>query len=179
MTDHDPVDSAHPGSEAPVEPAFTHPASPFIRTEAPTPAKFPGPPVIAPVASTWVLYRAQIEFGLVVLAFLMVMVGSVTVVQANPVADWRFYVAVLPLPPAGFLAWLFVRAVGRLNDLQRWIQIQALGFAVGMTALVTFAYGFLEGAGMPYLNSVYVLPLMAILWGLATVMLALRYRYRR
>ncbi|HSP08728.1 MAG TPA: hypothetical protein VLU92_03935 [Candidatus Dormibacteraeota bacterium] len=176
MTEQDP---SAPPSEAPVEPAFTHPASPFIRTGAPTPAKFPGRPAIAPVASTWVLYRAQIEFGLVVLAFLMVMVGCVTVVQANPSAAWRYYVSALPLAPAGFLAWLFVRAVGRLTDLQKWIQIQAFSFALGMTALVTFAYGFLEGAGMPNLNSVYVLPLTAMLWGLATATLALRYRFRR
>ena len=182
MTEQDPAEprnSLHPGAEPPVEPAFTHPASPFIRTEAPTGAKFPGPPAIAPVASTWVLYRAQIEFGLVVLAFLMVMVGCVTVVQANPTADWRYYVVVLPLAPAAFLTWLFVRAVGRLNDLQKWIQIQAFGFAMGMTALVTFGYGFLEGAGMPYLNSFYVLPLMAMLWGIATAALALKYHYRR
>ena len=142
------------------------------------PAKLPAPP-IPPVASTWILYRAQIEFGLVVLAFLMVMVGCVTVVQANPTAAWRYYVAALPLAPAVFLAWLLVRLVGRLSDLQKWIQIQAFGFALGMTALVTFAYGFLEGTGMPNLNSVFVLPLMAILWGLATAILALRYRYRR
>ena len=175
MTEEDPA----PAREAPVEPAFTHPASPFIRTEAPTSAKFPAPPVTAPVASTWILYRAQIEFGLVVLAFLMVMVGCVTVVQANPTASWRYYLVALPLAPAVFLAWLFVRAVGRLSDLQKWIQIQAFGFALGMTALITFAYGFLEGTGMPYLNSVFVLPLMAILWGLATAILVLRYRYRR
>jgi len=143
------------------------------------PAKFPVPPLSAPVASTWVVYRAQIEFGLVVLAFLMVMVGCVTVVQANPTAAWRYYVAALPLVPGAFLAWLFVRAVGRLSDLQKWIQIQAFGFALAMTALVTFAYGFLEGTGMPYLNSVFVLPLMAILWGLAAATLALRYHYRR
>src|SRR5579859_1726505 len=165
-----------PGPEAPVEPAITHPASPFIRTEVPTPAKFPAPPLAAPVVSTWVLYRAQIEFGLVVLAFLMVMVGCVIVVQANQTADWRYYVAVVPLAPAAFLAWLFVRALVRVSDLQKWIQIQALGFAVAMTALVAFAYGFLEGTGLPYLNSVYTLPMMAIFWGLATATLALRYR---
>jgi hypothetical protein len=176
MTEQDP---ARQDPEAPVEPAVTHPASPFIRTEAPAPAKFPAPTAMVPVASTWVLYRAQIEFGLVVLAFLMVMVGCVTAVQANPTAAWRYYVAVLPLAPAGLLVWLFVRAIGRLSDLQKWIQIQALGFALGMTALVSFTYGFLEGTGMPYLNSVFVLPLMAILWGLATTTLALRYRYRR
>lgn len=172
-------DRPEPHTEAPVEPAFTHPASPFIRTEAPAPARFAAPHGVPPVASTWVLYRAQIEFGLVVLAFLMVMVGCVTVVQANPTAAWRYYVAAVPLAPAAFLAWLFVRAVGRLSDLQKWIQIQAFGFALGMTAMITFGYGFLEGAGMPYLNSVLVLPLMAMLWGLAAATLALRYRYRR
>jgi hypothetical protein len=176
MTEQDPV---QPPAEAPVEPAYTHPASPFLRTEVPTRVNFPGPPVMAPVASTWILYRAQIELGLVVLAFLMVLVGCVTAVQANPTADWRYYVAAVPLAPAGLLAWLFVRAIGRLNDLQKWIQMQAFAFAVGMTALITFGYGFLEGAGLPHLNWVFVLPLMAILWGLATAMLAVRYRYRR
>lgn len=181
MTEEEP---GQPGAaspvETPVEPAFTHPASPFIRTEAPSPVQFPGALMPPPaVSSTWVLYRAPIEFGLVVLAFMMVLVGCTTVVQANPEADWRYYVAAVPLMPAALLTWLFVRVLGRLDELQKRIQVQAFGFAAGMTALITFGYGFLEGAGLPHASFVAVLPLMAALWGCATAVLVVRYRYRR
>ena len=166
-------------AEAPVDPLFTHPASPFIRTEAPAPVAFPSPPGAMPtpaIYSTWVTYRTQIEFGLAMLAYLMVLVGSVTVVQANPAADWRYFVVVLPVAPAGFVIWLFVRALSRLDELQKRIQMQAFGFSLGTTALVTFSYGFLEGAGMPRLSWTYVLPLMAVLWGAGTAIFTWRYR---
>jgi hypothetical protein len=176
MTEENP--SPDP-AEAPVDPLFTHPASPFLRTEVPAPVAFPSPPHAAPtpaIYSTWVIYRTQIEFGLALLAYLMVLVGSVTVVKANPDADWRYYVVVLPVAPAAFVIWLFVRALTRLDELQRRIQMQAFGFSLGTTALLTFGYGFLEGAGMPHLNWTYVLPLMAVLWGIGTAIFTWRYR---
>jgi hypothetical protein len=176
MTEQDP--SPNP-AEAPVDPLFTHPASPFLRTEVPAPVAYQSPPNTAPtpaIYSTWVIYRTQIEFGLAMLAYLMVLVGSVTVVEANPQAEWRYYVALLPVAPAGFVIWLFVRALGRLDELQRRIQMEAFGFALGTTALVTFGYGFLEGVGMPHLSWTYVLPLMVVLWGVGTAIFAWRYR---
>jgi hypothetical protein len=176
MTEENPSPSP---AEAPVDPLYTHPASPFLSTEAPTPVAFPSPPHAAPtpaIYSTWIIYRTQIEFGLATLAYLMVLVGSVTVVQANSTADWRYIVALLPVAPAGFVIWLFVRALGRLDELQRRIQMEAFGFALGTTALVTFGYGFLEGVGMPHLSWTYLLPLMAVLWGVGTAIFAWRYR---
>jgi hypothetical protein len=176
MTDQEP--SQKP-ADAPVDPLFTHPASPFIRTEVPTPVAYPSPPNPTPPAaiySTWVTYRTQIEFGLAILAYLMVLVGSVTVVQANREADWRYYVALLPVAPAGFVIWLFVRALTRLDELQRRIQMQAFAFSLGASALLTFGYGFLEGAGLPHLSWTYVLPLMALLWGAGTAFFTWRYR---
>jgi hypothetical protein len=175
MTDQDPAPNP---TEAPVDPLFTHPASPFIRTEAPAPVNFQSPPggPTPAIYSTWITYRTQIEFGLAMLAYLMVLVGSVTVVRANPDADWRYYVAVLPVAPAGFVIWLFVRALARLDEFQKRIQMQAFGFSLGATALITFGYGFLEGAGMPHLSWTYVLPLMAVLWGGGTAIFTWRYR---
>jgi hypothetical protein len=162
-------------TDAPVEPLYTHPASPFVRTEAPTPLQLdrPAPPA---AQSTWVIYRSQIEFGLSLLAYLMVLVGTLTVVEANPDAPWRYYVAVLPVIPAAFTLWVLIRALARLDELQKRIQLQAFGFALGATALLTFGYGFLEGAGLPHLNWALVLPLMAILWGVGAVVFTIRYR---
>lgn len=145
----------------------------------PAPVAFAGPPgpgQPAVIYSTWVLYRPQLEFGLAILAYMMVLVGSVTVLQANPDAAWRYYVAVLPVLPAGFVIWLFVRALARLDEMQKRIQMQAFGFVLGTTGLLTFGYGFLEGAGLPHLSWIFVLPFMAVLWGAGTAIFSWRYR---
>src|SRR3979490_1432141 len=90
-------------AQAPVEPLYTHPASPFARTESNMPpqvAAIPGPPP-SPVQSTWVTYRSQIEIGLALLAYMMFLIGSVTVLRANPDAPWRYVAAGVPGLPRG------------------------------------------------------------------------------
>ena len=172
MTDQEPQPDP---AEAPIEPLYTHPASPFVRTSASAIAhvEMAGP---RPAQSTWVTYRTQIEFGLAMLAYLMVLVGSVTVLQANPAASWRYVVAVLPVIPAGLVLWIFVRALMRLDEMQKRIQMQAFGFSLGATALLTFGYGFLEGVGLPHLSWTFVLPMIAITWGIGTAVFTYRYR---
>jgi hypothetical protein len=173
------MSDANPGQglpEVPAEPLYTHPASPFLRTE---PGYAPPPVDQAPVPaaqSTWVMYRSQILFGLSMLAYLMVLVGSVTVLKASGDAPWRYYVAVLPVVPAVIVIIQFMRALRHLDELQKRIQTQAFGFSLGLTALVTFTYGFLEGVGLPHLNWTYVLPMMAVFWGLGTAFFTIRYR---
>ena len=172
--------------EAPVDPLFTHPASPFERTNPPGQVAYASPPtpgfalgtMLTPMA-TWTAYKTQIQFGFAILAYLMVLVGSVTVVRANPVAGWRYWVAVLPVVPAGVVIWLVVRQLGRLDEVQKRTQMQAIGFSLAATALVTFGYGFLESAGLPHMSATWVLPLIAGFWGLGLLGLSLRYRLRR
>jgi hypothetical protein len=172
MTEQPP--DANP-TQAPIDPLYTHPASPFLKTEAPLEVGTAPLPVV-PQPAVWVAYRAPIEFGLGILAYLMVLVGSVTVVQANAAESWRYYVVILPVFPAALVIWMFIRALGRLDEMQKRIHLQAFGFSLGATALITFGYGFLEGAGMPHLNWTYVLPLMAIFWGVGTAIFSWRYR---
>jgi hypothetical protein len=170
--------------EAPVDPVFTHPASPFERTNPPAPVAFAGPPLPGPVTfiqplATWNTYRTQIYFGFAALAYLMFLVGSVTLVAANTEAPWRYWVAVLPVIPAGVVVWLVVRQLGSLDEVQKRTQMQAIGFSLAATGLVTFGYGFLEGAGLPDLSMTFVLPLMSMFWALGLFVLALKQRLRR
>ena len=72
----------------------------------------------------------------------------------------------------------FREQFARLDDLQARIQLLAFGSSLGATALLTFGYGFFEGVGLPHLAPAYVLPLMAILWGLATAFFTWRYKWR-
>lgn len=165
-------------AQAPVEPLYTQPASPFTRTESSLPLQvggMPSPPP-APAQSTWIIYRTQIEIGLALLAYMMFLIGSVTVLRANPDASWRYIVALVPVAPAALVLFLFVRRLGQLDELQKRIQTEAGGFALGGTALLTFTYGFLEGAGLPHLNWTFIFPLIAVLWGVGTAIFTFRYR---
>jgi hypothetical protein len=169
--------------DVPVDPLFTHPASPFMRTEPPQPVAFAAPPTtrfaaIMPAAS-WTAHKTQIQFGFAILAYLMVLVGAVTAVSANPEAGWRVWVALLPALPGGLVVWLTARQLGRLDEVQKRTQMQAMGFAVAATALVTFGYGLLETAGFASMNATLVLPLMAFFWGVGLLIIVLRQRFRR
>ena len=182
VSDHNP---AAPMPEVPVDPLFTHPASPFLRTEPPAPVAFASPPdaqvqqvVVTPIA-TWSAYKTPIYFGSSILAYMMVLAGAVTVVQANPGASWRYYVALLPAMPAALVIWLIVRQLARMDEIQKRIQVQAIGFSMAATALLTFAYGFLEAVGMPQMNGAFILPAIAVFWAAAFTTLNLRGRFRR
>jgi hypothetical protein len=170
----------HNPTQPPVEPLYTHPASPFTRTESNIPpqvaavARSPRPQ--QPAQSTWVIYRSQIEIGLALLAYLMLLLGSVTVLRGNPEAEWRYLVAVVPVLPAALVVFLFVRRLAQTDELQKRIQTEAFGFALAGTALLTFTYGFLEGGGLPHLNWTFILPLIAVLWGVGTAIFTFRYR---
>ena len=170
----------HNPTQPPVEPLYTHPASPFMRTESNIPPKvagIPGPtPPAMQVQSTWITYRSQIEIGLALLAYMMLLIGSVTVLRANPDASWRYVVAVVPVLPAALVVYLFVRRLAQTDELQKRIQTEAFGFALAGTALLTFTYGFLEGAGLPHLNWTFILPLIAVLWGVGTAVFTFQYR---
>jgi hypothetical protein len=168
--------------DAPVDPLFSHAASPFMRTEAPSPVAFASPPdaqVVLMAAANWSAYKTPIYFGSAILAYLMVLAGAVTLVQANPEASWRYEVAILPVIPAGLVVWLTVRQLARMDEVQKRTQMQALGFSMAATALVTFGYGFLEAVGMPHMNPTWVLPAMAVLWAAGLTFLNLRGRFRR
>jgi hypothetical protein len=91
-------------------------------------------------------------------------------------SPWRFAIALAPVIPAIFALVAFVRFLGRMDELQRRIQFDAIALSFGATAILTFAYGFLEGVGFPRLSRIWILPLMVMLWGLGAAIASMRYR---
>ncbi len=90
--------------------------------------------------------------------------------------NWRYLVLLIPVIPVIYGIAAFVRAVGELDELQRRIQLEAFAFSLGSTAVLTFGYGMLEIAGAPHISSLFVLPLMAFLWGIGLVTASREYR---
>jgi hypothetical protein len=132
------------------------------------------------VRSTTAMNKAHrawvIEIWSAMLAYVLVVFVSVALIQRNPQAPWRYALAVAPVVPV-FLALLaLVRFLGRMDELQRRIQLEAIGFGFAATSMLTFTYGFLEDVGFPKLSYIWILPLMVMLWALGVGLASRRYR---
>jgi hypothetical protein len=120
--------------------------------------------------------RYVVEFTAAMTAYVVVLFGTVLVLNGYPEAAWRYFVAVLPVLPAVLLIWVVQRSVARMDELQRRVQLEGMVFACVGTGILTFTYGFLEGVGLPHLNWVWILPLMFALWGIGSAIRGRRYR---
>jgi hypothetical protein len=101
---------------------------------------------------------------------------SVRWLHKGPAAPWKYIIAVMPMLPVFFVPVFVVQFLHNLDELQRKLQLEALGFAFAASALASLTYGFLENAGLPHLNWVWVWPIMGGFW--ITGMLSARRRYR-
>ena len=103
--------------------------------------------------------------------------GSIELLSHADVArPWRDVIALSPMLPAAAMAWVILRELRRMDELQRRIQLEALGFSFAGTAVLTFSYGFLEGLGYPRLSMFTVWPLLASLWIVGLVLARRRYQ---
>jgi hypothetical protein len=109
-------------------------------------------------------------------AYMVVLVISLRVVHAFPEARWRYVVAVTPMVPMFFLLWVYLWYLRHIDELQRQIQLEGLGFAFAGTALITFGYGFLQTVGFPDVSWFMVWPIMGALWGIGHGIAARRFR---
>jgi hypothetical protein len=117
-----------------------------------------------------------VEFGAAMAAYVIVLIISVLLLQQNLDAPWRVPLALAPVVPTIFALAAFLHFLRRMDELQRQIQLEGIGLSFGATAILTFAYGFLENVGFPQVSLIWILPLMVMLWGLGTAIAARRYR---
>lgn len=107
--------------------------------------------------------RYLIEFGGAMLAYVVVLLAVVALLSDTG-SGWRVPLALAPMVPLVFALLAFVRYLDRMDELQRRIQLEALAFAFGGTALLTFGYGFLQLVGFPQVSWFFVWPVMGTLW---------------
>ena len=121
--------------------------------------------------------RYFMELTAALVVYGLMLVGSIELLTRVPVAaPWRDVIALSPMLACAAAAWVILRELRRMDELQRRIQLEALGFAFAGTALLTFSYGFLEGLGYPRLSMFTVWPVMAALWIVGLLMARRRYQ---
>jgi hypothetical protein len=101
---------------------------------------------------------------------------SVRVIKHNPSATWKYAWALLPMIPAVYVPLTVINFLREIDELQRKIQLEALAFAFATSAVLTLSYGFLQNAGLPDLNWVWVWPVMGICWAIGVIVARWRYR---
>ena len=105
-------------------------------------------------------------------------VAVLVTVKLTPDVDpvLRVPFVLIPLIPSAFALRAYLRFLGRMDELGRRIQLEALAIGFGAAGMLTFAYGFLENAGFPQLSYVFVFPLMIFLWGIGGAVASRRYQ---
>ena len=124
-------------------------------------------------SSTW---RYLGEFSGAMGAYIGVLMLSISLRDqvTNPVISALVNIA--PILPTLLVLWAILRQYGRFDELQQRVQSEALSLSAVLTALGTFTYGFLENAGFPPLNIIWVLPILIGLQGISVPFIARRYR---
>lgn len=120
--------------------------------------------------------RYAIEFSAALISYAVVLVGSIKLLGSYGETGWRYPLALSPVLPASAALFAFIRFYRRVDEMEQLMHLEALAFAFGASALATFAYGFLEGAGFPHLNWTLVWPVMVMFWGVGNVIARNRYR---
>jgi hypothetical protein len=117
------------------------------------------------------------ELAATLVVYGVMLVGSIELLTHLDIArPWRDLVALSPMIPAAASAWVILRELRRMDELQRRIQLEALGFSFAGTAILTFSYGFLEGLGYPRLSMFTVWPVLAVLWIIGLALARRRYQ---
>lgn len=109
---------------------------------------------------------------LAVLAYAVLLIGSVQLLEQDAISDsgWRIAVALLPLPAAAGIVANTISAYRATDELGQRIQLQALAAAFLGTMLAAFTWGLLEGVGLPrlsgfvYFGILWLLYLVGLWW---------------
>ncbi len=116
------------------------------------------------------------EFGGAMAGYTVLVPVSIWLLRGRECSPWRYPIAILPVIPAILAMWAVIRGVRSLDELQRRIQFEAIIFSFLATCLLTLTWGFLQNAGLPHADVLWVAPLLITLWGVGLGIAHWRYQ---
>lgn len=121
-------------------------------------------------------YRRQMLVGAI--TYCGVTLASVTILKKAGIENLglRTLIALLPMVPVAWVGGIILRFTRSLDEMQQKIQFEAIVFSAVTTGLLTGAYGFMEGVGYPKLDTVWILPMLMVLWVVGQLLARRRYQ---
>jgi c-di-AMP phosphodiesterase-like protein len=122
-------------------------------------------------------YRKYIvELAIAMVMYTIAVFVTTFLLSLHPNGLIRILIALLPMIPFCFALIVAVRLYKRVDEFHRKFQLETLSFAFAGTAVLSFAYGWLQLAGFPQISWFYVWVLMGIMWIIGGVWSSWRYR---
>jgi uncharacterized membrane protein (DUF485 family) len=85
----------------------------------------------------------------------------------NLESNWRYLVALLPMLPGIFIAFGVVRAIQKLDEMERKVMLESAAVSFMLTMILVMSLGLLNIAEFPPVNGIYIGLFMAIIWLIA------------
>ncbi len=122
--------------------------------------------------------RGWRQFIIGMALYVVIVVLEAVLVDPQAVSTWAgVALAVVPMLAAVWAMAGWLTAVRTMDELKQKMFTESALISFGITAAVTFTYGFLENlAGLPRLSMFVVFPLMAFCYVLSLPAVMRRYR---
>ncbi len=112
-------------------------------------------------------YRLELLGSVTV--YIVLLVSSLYFGKAMQPGVARLLVLLSPMLGFGLMLWVLVRQYQRMDEFVRRLLLENCAIAAGITAALTFTYGFLEGAGYPRLSMFTVWGVLGTSWALTAI----------
>ena len=89
---------------------------------------------------------------------------------------YQLAAAGLPAIPGAYLAYAIGSAIAGLDELQRRIQLEAIGIGFGASILAFMTFGLLVQVGVSQVSWMYVPVVMILFWGVGKLWTIWKYR---
>lgn len=90
-----------------------------------------------------------IELGLALGLYMVTLITSIHFAQDMETGTLRTLIVLTPTLPGLGALFAITRAVNRMDDYGRTRMLEVMTLSGGITAFLSFSYGFLEGIGYP------------------------------
>jgi hypothetical protein len=110
-------------------------------------------------------------------AYVVILIIAVAWVNILPKENgWRYVIILAPVLPLLAALLVFMRWLRQVDEFERKLNFEAFGFSMAVTMIITITLGFLERAGFPHIDLIWIPPLMIFLWGLGLTLARRRYK---
>jgi hypothetical protein len=90
--------------------------------------------------------------------------------------EYKLLISLAPAIPAILFALSIGSAISQLDELQRRIQLEAIGIGFGASVIVALIYALLVAAGLPQVSWMFAPLIMVLMWGAGKMWTMWKYR---
>ncbi len=110
------------------------------------------------------------------LLFMIILLAAIWMLNNEVGQEYQLLIALAPSISGVLFALSIGSAIAQLDELQRRIQLEAIGIAFGGSIVISLSYALLVAAGFPQVSWMFVPLMMIMLWSVGKLWTMWKYR---